>query len=231
MAVNAGTIYSDVRIQLDKLSGDIQKIDAKFDQLSASNAKQAQTVKKNWKSSFNALTVAGVAAFAAVTAAAKEGIKTFATFEQSIANVRSVAGGTEEDFNKIEEAARSAGETTRFTASQAADALYSLASAGLDANESVAALDGVLKLAGATQSDLASTSASVVSTLAQYNLGAEEATRVSNVFAAAIGNSQANMEKLTNAFRQVGPVAGALNISLEETTGAIQALLDAGFSG
>jgi len=231
MAVNAGTIYSDVRVQLDKLSGDIQKIDAKFDQLAASNAKQAQTVEKNWKSSFNALTVAGAAAFAAVTLAAKEGIKTFATFEQSIANVRSVAGGTEEDFNKIEEAARSAGETTRFTASQAADALYSLASAGLDANESVAALDGVLKLAGATQSDLASTSASVVSTLAQYNLGAEEATRVSNVFAAAIGNSQANMEKLTNAFRQVGPVAGALNISLEETTGAIQALLDAGFQG
>lgn len=231
MPIDAGTIYSEVRIQLDKLSGDIKKVDTKFDQLASNNATQAKTVEKNWKSSFNALSLAGVAAFVAISAAVNDSIKTFASFEQSIANVKSVAGGTEEEFQKIEDAARSAGETTRFTASQAADALYSLASAGLDANESVAALDGVLKLAGATQSDLASTSAAVVSTLAQYNLEAEESARVSNVFAAAIGNSQANMEKLTNAFRQVGPVAGALNISLEETTGAIQALLDAGFQG
>lgn len=231
MPVDAGTIYSEVRIQIDKLRGDIRKVQTSFDQFSSKNAAQATNVENNWKKSFNALSLVGVAAFVAVSAAAKNGIKTFAQFEQSIANVRSVAGGTEEEFKKIEDAAISAGESTRFTASQAADALYSLASAGLDAEESVAALDGVLKLAGATGSDLASTSASVVSTLAQYNLEAEEATRVSNVFAAAIGNSQANMEKLTAAFRQVGPVAGALNISLEETTGAIQALLDAGYQG
>lgn len=229
--VNAGTIYSDVRIQLDKLRGDIQKVNVNFDKFAKTNAQQANTVGNNWKKSFNTLSLVGVGAFVAVSAAAKESVKTFAEFEQSLANVKSVAGATDKEFQKIEDAAKSAGETTRFTASQAADALYSLASAGLDAEESVAALDGVLQLAGATQSDLATTSASVVSTLAQYNLEASEATRVSNVFAAAIGNSQANMDKLTNAFRQVGPVAGALNISLEETTGAIQALLDAGFQG
>jgi len=231
MAVNAGTIYSDVRIQLDKLSGDLKKVDAKFDQFVANNKTNAGKVEKNWSQSFGAIQLAGVAAFAGISLAVKDSIKTFAGFEQSLANVRSVAGATEEEFQKIEDAARGAGETTRFTASQAADALYSLASAGLDATESVAALDGVLQLAGATQSDLAFTSQTVVSTLSQYKLEAEDAARVSNVFAAAIGNSQANMDKLAAAFRQVGPVAGTLGISLEETTGAIQGLLDAGFKG
>src|SRR5690606_35377094 len=115
--------------------------------------------------------------------------------------------------------------------SQAAEALYNLASAGLDATESVDALDGVLSLAAATGSDLATSSATVTAALSQYSLDAKEATTVSNVFAAAIANSQANMEKLSAAFRQVGPVAGALGISLEETTGALQALFDAGFRG
>jgi len=111
------------------------------------------------------------------------------------------------------------------------DALYSLASAGMSATEAVKALDGVLMLAGSTQSDLATTSASMVATLRQYNLVASESTRVSNVFAAAIGNSMATMEKITSAMTQVGPVASALGVSLEETVGSLEALYDAGYRG
>lgn len=231
MPVDAGTIYSEVRIELDRLRADIKSMNTQFNQFASQNKKQSGTVQKNWTKSFQGINLAGVAAFAGLGLAIKKAIGTFSDFEQSLANVQSVARGTPEEFARMEEAARRAGETTRFTASEAADAMYSLASAGLNTSEVIASLDGVLQLAGATQSDLASTSAAVVSTLSQYGLEAKESTRVSNVFAAAIANSQANMDKLANAFRQVGPVAGALGISLEETTGAIQALLDAGFQG
>lgn len=161
----------------------------------------------------------------------KQAITIFSEYEQSMANVRSVTKATHEEFAVLQQAAKNAGETTRFTANQAADALYYLASAGLTATEATEALEGVLLLAGATSSDLAFTAQTMTAIVAQFSLKTEESTRVSNVFAAAIANSQATMEKLSNAFMQVGPVAAGLGISLEETTGALQVLFNAGFKG
>lgn len=227
--VDAGSVYSSIRIRLTQLDQDLKGVYARLDTMESriKGATDPTAATKN----FNLMALAGTGAFIAIGAAVKSAVGDFAGFEQSIANVASVSGGTAEEMAKLEDAARSAGETTRFTASQAADALYYLASAGLDATQSVAALDGVLQLAGATQSDLAFTSAALTATLSQFNLEAADATRVSNVFAAAIGNSQANMQKLADSMRYVGPVAGALGQSLEATTGALQVLYNAGFQG
>jgi TP901 family phage tail tape measure protein len=148
-----------------------------------------------------------------------------------LANVNAVSKATAEEFRAIEQAAADAGTTTRFTAGQAAEALFFLSSAGLDASESIAALDGVLKLAGATGSDLGSTAETVAATLSQFDLASEKSTDVANIFAAANSNSQATMEKLAGALRQVGPVAAGLNVGLEETVGSLQALFNAGFRG
>ena len=165
----------------------------------------------------------------AVVRVSKEAIKIFAEFEQSMAKVRSITKATDLEFLALQQAAKSAGETTRFTANQAADALFFLASAGLSATESAEALAGVLLLAGATGSDLGTTAETVTAILSQFSLETSDAARVSNVFAAANANSQATMEKLIAAFRQAGPVSAGLGISLEETTGALQILFNEGF--
>ena len=87
------------------------------------------------------------------------------------------------------------------TASEAANALYYLASAGFTASESIAALDGVnVSFAIATGSDLARTSETIATVIRQYNLETQEATRIANTFTAAITNSLATMDKLTNSF-------------------------------
>lgn len=231
MAVDAGTIYSDVRIQLDKLKGDINKVTAQYDKMGSDIKRSTGEAATQSKKSFGEINLAGVAAFAGISIAIKKSITSFTNFEQSLANVQSVARATPEEFRALEEAAAAAGESTRFSASQAADALYALASAGLNATESTEALAGVLDLAAATQSDLAFTAQTVTAAISQFGLEAKESSRVANTFSAAIANSQANMEKLSAAFRQVGPVAGTLGISLEETTGALQALFNAGFRG
>jgi len=223
--VDAGSIYSEVRVRLDKLKGDITQMNSLFDRVNTGTKKTGKQVKQT--------SLVAVAAFAAIGIAIKKlvggSIKLFAGFEQSLANVASVAGATAEEFTDIRDAALEAGETTRFTATQAGDALYFLASAGFSAAQSIDALDGVLNLAGATQSDLAFTSAAVASTISQFNLEAEEATKVANVFTAAITNSQATMDKLATSLRFVGPVASAFGLSLEEVTGGLQILFNAGF--
>ena len=229
MAENAGTIYSDVRIQLDKLRGDIKGVQSTLNGFKNFNQTSAKTTQTQWNSTFKGMNLAGTAAAIAITASFKKMIGTFATTEQSLANVRAVTGATAEEFKALEDAATIAGQTTRFTAGQAADALYYLASAGFDATQSIDALDGVLLLAGATGSDLAMTSETLASAISAFNLEAEDSARVANVFAAAIGNSQATMDKLAVSMRYVGPVASAFNQSIEGTVGLLQILYNNGF--
>jgi len=227
--VDAGSIYSEIRIALDKLNKDILQAQIAFDKFGTTNTKQSQTMEKTWKKSFSGMSLAGTVAVAAMTLAFKKAISTFANTEQSLANVRAVTGATAEEFAVLKNAAEEAGRTTRFTAGQSADALYYLGSAGFSATQSVEALNGVLTLAGATGSDLASTAESVAANISAFNLEAKDAERVSNVFAAAIGNSQATMQKLSNSMSYIGPVASAFNQSIEGTVGLLQILYNNGF--
>lgn len=242
MATETGSIFSDIRVRLDKLSGDLKKVDAKFDQFAkenkkttegivTQNEKSTKKVTKNWLTSFSAIKIAGVAALIAVGVAFKKAVGTFAATEQSLANVQAAANATAADMKRLEDAAASAGETTRFSASQAADALFFLASAGFTAQESIDSLDATLLLAGATGSDLAESANVLTATLSQFNLEAEDSERVVNIFAAANSNSQATLQKMAGALRQVGPIAGTMGIALEEVTGSLQLLFNAGFRG
>lgn len=213
----------------DEQIKDIQKLEKEIEDLNKTQ-KEGVNVTKDQSKSFKDL-AADIGFVTIAVTTAKKAIDVFAKTEQSLANVRAVTGSTSEEFEKLEIAALKAGETTRFSASQSADALFFLASAGLDATESAAALQTTLELAGATQSDLAFTARTLTATLAQFNIEADDASRVSNVFAAANANSQATTEKLADALKQTGSVANLLGISLEETVGSLQLLFNAGFQG
>jgi TP901 family phage tail tape measure protein len=152
----------------------------------------------------------------------------FAKFEQSMANTLSVLGGTEKEMEQLDATARKMGETTIFSASQAADAMYYLASAGYNVNQVMGALKGTLDLAAATQYDLAETTRIVVSSLNAYGLEASEAGRVSNLYSAIISASQATMERLGDSMKYVAPIAAQLGISIEQTSAALGLMYNAG---
>ena len=158
-------------------------------------------------------------------------IKIAGEFEQAMANVQSVAGASREEMDRLREAAAKAGRETVFKASEAADALYYLALAGFDVNQQIGALSGTLALAAATQSDLAFTSETIASTISAFGLQAEEADRVSNVFAATISSSQASMDKLATSMRYAGPAAAGFNRSLEETAATLALFYNMGLTG
>jgi TP901 family phage tail tape measure protein len=162
---------------------------------------------------------------------AKQSLQTSAQFEQSMANAASVSGATGEELVRMTDLARQMGKTTVFSATQAADAMYYMASAGYKAEQMANAIEPILNLAAATQSDLAFATDTVIASLNQFQLESSQAERVSNVFAAAIGNSQATMDKLSNSMSYVGPVANSLGWNLEETAGALSVLYNAGYDG
>jgi TP901 family phage tail tape measure protein len=151
----------------------------------------------------------------------KTALNTAADFEQSMANAASVSGASSEELERMTLLARVMGKETVFSASQAADAMYYMASAGYKVEQMENSIAAVLNLAAATQSELAFTTEVVIATLNQFQLDSSEAERVTNVFAAAIGNSQATLDKLKNSLGYVGPVANSLGWELEEAAGAL----------
>ena len=158
-------------------------------------------------------------------------ISTAGEFEQAMANVASVAGASREEMGRLTQAALKMGKTTQFKASEAADALYYLASAGFTVDQQIAALSGTLGLAAATQADLAFTSETVAAALSGFGMKAEETNRVANVFAATISKSQATIYKLSDSMRYAGPIAGSFGMSIESTSAALGILYNAGLRG
>lgn len=190
-----------------------------FDAKMAALGKRAVAVGKG-------LTMALTLPILAIAAAS---VKFSADFEQSMKNAQSVSGATADELKMMEKVARDMGKSTVFSAKEAADAFYYMASAGWKANQMAVAIKPTLDLAAATQSDLAFTTNTVVASLNQFQLASSEAERVSNVFAAAIGNSQATLEKLKISMTYIGPLANSLGYSIEQTTGALMSLYDAGY--
>jgi TP901 family phage tail tape measure protein len=153
------------------------------------------------------------------------------TLERELSLARAAAGGTVTEFKQMEVAARNFALTTSFSASQVANAFYSLASAGLTVKETLAASTGVILLAQATMTDLGEASDVTSAALAQFNLNATDSYRISNLFVASTNSSLSTLPKLAFAMRQVGPIAAQVGLSIEDTVASLDKLFDAGLRG
>jgi len=228
MGQSLGEIYAELALKTDKLQKGIRESNRSL-------AKLEQDIDSAVDSINTKLAAIGAALSASVTLPltllGKAALDTFTNFEQSMQNTFSVMGASASEMEALRKKAEEMGATTRFSASQAADALYSLGSAGQSATQAMNSLDGVLQLAGATGSDLAFTSSTIASTLSQFNLQAEKSGHIADVFSLAISKSQANMTKLSYSMKYVGPVAAGLGVSLETSTAALMRLYNTGFGG
>ena len=191
--------------------------------------------KQGVKSAISLRRVGGAfLAFGAVTGIQKAIAKT-AEFGQSIANLSAITGATGKDLKFYAEQAKQIGITTSLSATQAANAFKLIASAKPDLLASADALAAVTKqaviLAEATGEDLTSSAAALGSALNQFNLPATEAAKVINILAASSKFGTSAVAGVTEAMKNVGPVASALGIDFAETTAAIQGFAKAGIVG
>ena len=158
-------------------------------------------------------------------------IKSAIDFEQSMANVIAVSSASNVEIIKLKNTVLDAANTTRYTSIQVADALYFMAQAGYRTNDAVEALNGTLLLAQATNRGVEQTAELMAATFRQFNMETSEADRIANVYAASINRSMSSLDKLSTALKQAGPVAGAMNLSIEETVGVLDLMFDRGIQG
>tara|TARA_R110000824_G_scaffold164086_2_gene340139 strand:- start:1745 stop:3826 length:2082 start_codon:yes stop_codon:yes gene_type:complete len=151
-----------------------------------------------------------------------------ANFEKSMNKVAAVTGATGGDFTKLTEQAKTLGETTQFSASQAAEAMGFLGMAGFDTSQIMAAMPATLDLAAAGALDLASAADIASNIISGFGAEAKDLAHFSDVLAKGFTSSNTNLEQLGDAMSYVAPVASGFGITVEETVAALGKLSDAG---
>ena len=167
--------------------------------------------------------VAGVAA-----AAGKNIVETGASFEDAMANVSAVSGSTGTELQKLSDKAKEMGAKTKFSASEAADAMKYMAMAGWKTEDMLNGIEGIMNLAAASGEDLATTSDIVTDALTAFGLSAADSAEFADVLAAASSNANTNVAMMGETFKYVAPVAGALGYSTQDTAIAIGLMANAG---
>jgi TP901 family phage tail tape measure protein len=147
--------------------------------------------------------------------------KSFADFEGAMKGVEAALGPTAAELDALQAAALEWGARTKFSATEAAEALGELGKAGFTAQQSIAALPATLQLATVAGMGLADSATLMSDTLSQFGLSVEHAARVNDVLVAAAQASTIDVEQLGQAFKYAGPVAAAFGMSLEDTAAAV----------
>lgn len=192
----------------------IKAIGAQMKELGASIKGVGDSMQATGRSMTMKVTAPILAGFGA---AVKEG----AEFDKQMSAVAAVSGATEQEFTALRDSAMEWGEKSVFSAKESADALYYMGLAGWDAQESMDALGGVLDLAAAGATELGTASDIVTDYMTAFKMEASEAGHFANVMAAAMSNSNTNIEMLGNSFKFVAPVAGAMGYSVEDVSVAL----------
>lgn len=147
--------------------------------------------------------------------------------------------GFKQQFFEIKQAARAAGATTEFSASQAADALDFLARAGFSSAEAMGSLNSMINLATATGEDFAQVADYSSDLLGAFGLAANTTAekianlnRLNDVLVKTTNSANVTVESMFETMKQVGPVAtGVLGASLEEVSALTGVLGNSGIKG
>lgn len=206
-----------------------------FDSGADKVTKRAQRVGEVLGGMANGINTLVVGAFQAATAAvaglSAASAVVGANFQQQMTQVGVIAGATAEELKAMTAKARELGATTSFSATEAAEAMTLLAGAGLETNQVLAASGAALNLAGAGGTTLDVAAESLTSTMSQFSLGASEAGRIADVFAASTAKSQFTVEDLGAALKYGGTVGAGFGLSLEETVASLALFRNAGLEG
>lgn len=197
---------------------------------SIANIQTVQSAQQRFSSAYAGIgsTMAGAGMVAAPLIGA---VSTAMDFEAAMSKVKAITGSNAEEMNKLNAQARELGRTTMFSASQAAEAMTYLGMAGWGTEQIMAGMPGLLDLAAASGSDLATVADIVSDDLTAFGMKAEQAGHMADVMAAASSNANTNVEMMGMTFKYAGAVAGALGYSLEDVSLATGLMANAGIKG
>lgn len=143
-------------------------------------------------------------------------VNTYKDFQAAMSNVKAISGASGNEFDMLTSKAEEMGSTTKFTATEAAEAFNYMAMAGWNAQQMTDGIEGILNLASASGEDLATTSDIVTDALTAFGLKASDAGHFSDVLAQASSSANTDVGMMGETFKYVASMAGSLGYSIED---------------
>ncbi|KJS40355.1 MAG: hypothetical protein VR70_05795 [Rhodospirillaceae bacterium BRH_c57] len=210
--------------EVGRLDGRLAAIPSRLERIQASAAKIGESFTRIGQSMSLGVT-------APIVAAGGFTLKTAADFETAMNRINAIVNPTEAQFAQIRDTVKDLGASTKFTATQAADAFTLLGAAGLTVDQALSALPKTLQLAAAGELQLAEAAEISTKIIAGFRLGVDDLGRVNDVLAQAAVDSSADIKDLAAAMRDAGPAAAAVGYSLESTVATLAVFANNGIVG
>lgn len=220
----ASKVFKTIQGNVDTFKKDLEGASGSVTTLGDS----MQQTGRNMTSAGKMLTATVTAPIAGVAVAAS---KTAIGFDQQMSRVKAISGATGDEFEKLREQAIQLGADSVFGATEAAQGMENMASAGFTVNEIMAAMPGMLNLAASSGEDLASSADIAASAVRGFGLEASQTAHVADVLAKNAADTNAAVADTGEALKYVAPVAASCGLSLEEVTASIGIMANAGIQG
>ncbi len=205
------------------------------------SSQQIAAAGENMKELGNNIENAGqkmLGATTVIVAAGTAAIAVGTNFDDSMKQVAATMGITaqeiesgSESYKILEEAAKNCGETTKYSASEAASALNYLALAGYDAEKSAQVLPKVLNLAAAGNLELATASDMVTDAMAALNLETKDLDKYIDEMAKTSQKSNTSVAQLGEATLTCAGTVSMAKMSLETMNTELGILANNGIKG
>lgn len=231
MGIDAGTIDAALTLDLSPFARGIRQAVGHLDVFNDASA----TAEQKLIGLGNALEGVGSTLTRAVSlplvGVGAAALKVSSDFEAGMSKVEAIASASAEDMALLEAKAKEMGATTKFSATESAEAFNYMAMAGWKTADMLGGIEGVMNLAAASGEDLALVSDIVTDALTAFGLSAADSGHFADVLAAASSNANTNVSMMGYTFKYAAPLAGALGYSIEDTALAIGLMANAGIKG
>jgi TP901 family phage tail tape measure protein len=160
--------------------------------------------------------------------AVRDGIKFVTEFDDKLGTLQAISGATAGQMVSLSSSILEVGKNSRFSVIDLVDAATQLAQAGFSVGDTQTALQAVSDFAAASGTSIKESSDLITAALGAFQLQAGEASRVTDVFTAALNRSKLTSQQIAQAIQYVGTTAYEQNISLEQLVATIGSVAQAG---
>jgi TP901 family phage tail tape measure protein len=161
----------------------------------------------------------------------REVTRTIAGFEEIMLRVRANLGATAEEMAAAEKTARDLGATTRYSATEAGQAILALGKNWGSTQKAIDAVSSTLDLATVGEIELAEAAQIAARTINQFGLSTKKAGHVVDILVNTSKQSGTNITDMAEAMIKAGGVASVnFGRSLEEVAAALGVLGDKGLT-
>lgn len=219
---NLGTAHGKVVID-DDTKG-VDRADAKLTGLQKTGATTGEGFKK--------LSTGMIAAGAGIALGIGAAIKSAADFEQTLSGIKAVTGATTAQMEQVRAKALQLGKDTKFSASEAAQAMEELAKAGVSIPDIMnGAADATVALAAAGEISLPRAAEIAAAAMNTFSLKAQDLPHVADQISGAANASAISVDEFAQSMQQSGAAAALVGVSFDDLAVAIAEMGNAGIKG